>query len=44
MNDYEIIFIVKTDPSDLTRREFIWMRVLKTIAPLDFNIDENYDY
>ena len=44
MNDYEIIFIVKTDLSDPTRREFIWMRVLKTIAALDFNIDENYDY
>ena len=29
MNDYEIIFIVKTDFSDSTRREFIWMRVHK---------------
>ena len=44
MNDCEIIFIDKTDPSDPTRREFFWMRVLKTIAPLGLNIDERYDY
>ena len=33
MNDCEIIFKDKTDFSDPTRREFFWMRVLKTIAP-----------
>ena len=44
MNDCETIFIDKTDSSDPTRREFFWMRVLKTIALLDLNIDEGYDY
>ena len=43
MNDCEIIFIGKTDSSDPTRREFFWMRVLKTIVPLGINIDEGYD-
>ena len=42
--DCEIIFIDKTDPSDPTRREYFWMRVLKTIAPLGLNIDEGYAY
>ena len=32
MNDCEITG--KTDPSDPIRREFFWMRLLKTIAPL----------
>ena len=44
MNDCEITFIDKTDPSDPTRREFFWMRVLKTIALLGLNIDVGYDY
>ena len=44
MIDCEIIFIDKTDSSDPTRREFLWMRVLKTIPPLRCNIDEGYDY
>ena len=44
MNDFEIIFIDKTDPLDPTRMKFFWMRVLKTIAPLGLNIDEGYDY
>ena len=44
MNDCEIIFKDKTDPSDPTRRQFFWMRVLKTIAPWGGNIDEGYDY
>ena len=43
MNDCESIFIDKTDSSDPTRREFFWMRVLKTIAPWGLNIDEGYD-
>ena len=25
-------------------KEFFWMRVLKTIAPLRLNINEGYDY
>ena len=44
MNDCEIIFIDQTDSSDPTRREFLWMRVLKTIAPFRLNIDEGYAY
>ena len=44
MNDCEIIFIDQTDSSDPTRREFLWMRVLKTIAPFRLNIDEDYAY
>ena len=44
LNDSEVIFIGKTDPWDPTRREFFWMRVLKTIAPLGLNIHEGYDY
>ena len=43
-HDCEIIFIDKTDPSDLTRREYFWIRVLKTIAALGLNIDEGYAY
>ena len=40
----EIIFIDKTDSVDPTRREFFWMRVLKTTAPLGLNIDEGYNF
>ena len=44
MNHCEIIFIDKTSSSDPTRREFFWMSVLKTIAPLGINIDKGCDY
>ena len=44
INDCEIILIDKTDSSDSTIREFFWMTVLKTIAPLGLNIDESYNY
>ena len=44
MIDCEIIFLNKTDSSDPTRKEFLWMRVLKTIPPLRRNIHEGYDY
>ena len=44
MNDCEINLIDKTDPLDPTRREFFWMSVLKTIASLGLNIDEDYNY
>ena len=36
-NGCEIIFIENTDSPDSTKREFFWMKVLKTIAPLGFN-------
>ena len=32
------------DSSEPTRREFFWMRVLKTIATFGLNINEGYDY
>ena len=32
------------DHSDPTRREFIWMGLFKTIAPLGVSIDEVNDY
>ena len=34
IHDCEITFIDKTDTSNPTNREFFWMRLLKTIAPL----------
>ena len=44
MNYREIIFKDKTHSTDHARREFCWMGVLKTIAPLGLDIDEGYDY
>ena len=43
-SDCEIILIDKTDPTDPTRREYFWMRKLKTVAPFGLNIDEGYVY
>ena len=40
LKDCEIRLIDKTDPSDPTRREFFWMRKLKTLAPLGLNVVE----
>ena len=34
--------IDKTDPSDLHKREYHWMRTLETIAPFGLNIEERY--
>ena len=44
INDCETIFIDKAYSSDPSRREFFWMRVLKTIIPLGINIDKGYEY
>ena len=33
INDVDIVFIDKTDPSDSTRREEFWRGKLKTLAP-----------
>ena len=44
MNYREIIFKDKTHSTDHARREFCWMAVLKTTAPLGLDIDEGYDY
>ena len=37
LEDCEIRLTDKTDPSDPTRREFIWLLKLKTLASLGFN-------
>ena len=40
VKDCEITLIDKTDSSDPTRREFFWIRLLKTYYPLGLNIEE----
>ena len=40
INDVEIVFIDKTDPSDPTRREEFWRNKLKTLAPYGLNVEE----
>ena len=40
INDIEIIFIDKTDPSDPARREEFWRTKLKTFAPYSLNVEE----
>ena len=40
INDVEIVFIDKTDPSDHTRREEFWRNELKTLAPYGLNVEE----
>ena len=40
VNDCEITLIDKADSSDPTRREFFWIRLLKTYYPLGINIEE----
>ena len=40
INDVEIIFIDKTDPSDLTRREKFWRTKLKSFALYGLNVEE----
>ena len=42
--DCEIRLIDKTDTSDPTRREFFWMRKLKTLTPLRLNVLEGVWY
>ena len=38
--DVSICLIDKTDPSDPHKREYYWMRSLKTIVPFGLNIEE----
>ena len=40
--DVSICLIDKTDPSDPHKREYYWMRTLKTIAPFGLNTEETY--
>ena len=38
--DITITFIYKTDPEDPNRREHCWRQTLKTMAPLDLNVED----
>ena len=40
INDVEIVFIDKTDPSDPGRREEFCKAKLKTLAPYGLNVEE----
>ena len=40
INDVEIVFIDKTDPSDPTRREEFWRNKLKTLPTYGLNVEE----
>ena len=40
--DVNICLINKTDPSDLHKRDYYWMRTLKIIAPFGLNTEETY--
>ena len=40
--DVSIYLIDKTDPSDPHKREYYWMRTLKTIAPFGLKTEETY--
>ena len=40
--DVSICLIDKTDSSDLHKREYYWMRTLKTIASFGLNTEETY--
>ena len=40
--DVSICLIDKTDPSDPRKREYYWMKTLKTIAPFGLNTEETY--
>ena len=38
--DVSLTFIDKTDPSDPLKREEYWRSMLKTMTPVEFNIEE----
>ena len=40
INDVEIVFIDKTDPSNPTRREEVWRNKLKTLTLYGLNVKE----
>ena len=42
LEDTEITFIDKSDPSDPTRREKFWTDMLKTLYPLGLNNIDAY--
>ena len=40
LEDVTIIFIGKTDPKDLNRREHYWRDTRKTMVPLGLNVED----
>ena len=42
LEDVEVRLIDKTQGSDPTKREYYWMRTLKTLYPDDLNIESDY--
>ena len=42
LKDVEVRLIDKTQAFDPTKREFYWMRMLKTSYPDGFNIENDY--
>ena len=42
LKDVEVRLIDKTQVFDPTKREFYWMRTLKTLYPDDLNIESDY--
>ena len=42
LKDVEVRFIDETQASDPTKREFYWMRTLRTLYPDGLNIESNY--
>ena len=40
INDAEVIFIDKTDPSDPARRDEFWRTKLEILAPYGLNVKE----
>ena len=41
LGDVTITFIDKTDPKDPKRREDYWKYTLKTMTPLDINVEDD---
>ena len=42
LKDVEVRLIDKTQASDPTKREFYWMRTLRTLYPDGLNIESDY--
>ena len=42
LENFEVRLIDKTQGSDPIKREYYWMRTLKTLYPDDLNIDSDY--
>ena len=42
LKNFEVRLIDKTQGSDPIKREYYWMRTLKTLYPDDLNIDSDY--